>query len=81
MSSSSEVDDSLESNMASGGHIGLNKVLKKDIKTTSKLNFLYQSYFQIDPLHTSMFSSWQADNGIESNMASGGHIGFENVKQ
>ena len=30
--------------------------------------------------HLSMFSSSQADNGIESNMASGGHIGFENCK-
>ena len=44
------------------------------------MNFTYQSYFQIDPWHTSMFSSSQADNGIESNMAFGGHIGFEKCK-
>ena len=50
------------------------------MKITSELNFPYMIYFQIDPLHTSMFSSSQADNGIASNMASGGHIGFEKCK-
>ena len=67
--------------MASGSHIGLNKVLKK-YKNYLRIEFPIPELFSNRPIawQLSMFSSSQADNGIESNMASSGHIGFGKCK-
>ena len=67
--------------MASSSHIGLNRVLKKYINYL-RIEFPTPELFSNRPItHLSMFSSSQADNGIESNIASGGHIGFEKCKK
>ena len=82
MSSSSEVDNSLESNMASGSHIGLNRVLKKINKNYPRIKFLIPELFSNRPIpHFSMLSGSQADDSLESNMAARCHIGFEKCKK
>ena len=47
-----------------------------------ELNFSYHSYFQIDRTitHFSLLSGSQADNSLESNMATRRHIGLQNAK-
>ena len=66
--------------MASGGHIGLNRVLKKH-KNYLRIEFPIPNLLSNRPItHLCMFSSSQAVDGIEFNMASGGHIGFEKCK-
>ena len=47
-----------------------------------ELNFSYHSYFQIDRTitHFSLLSGSQADNSLESNMATRRHIGLKNAK-
>ena len=47
-----------------------------------ELHFSYHSYFQIDRTitHFSLLSGSQADNSLESNMATRRHIGLKNAK-